>query len=187
MSHLPTINTSSSGAELSLVKTAVYRVWTSADPGWVMGQRSADPQRNPLKTPPSYGISHYKNSGFSTDVRPWHWILAQAAFGGQVSLEPVFWEGVPFVGACPELSHTFPITEQLPDWYSPAPQPCRAHVPPLISPRAGAADTKSLKMAAETAIWGWSDSQGWREATVHPTLHSLDTQISLWDSEVYTE
>lgn len=105
-----------------------------------------------------------------------------ASLWGAAQQEPVFWEWVPFVGACPELSHTFPITEQLPDWYSPAPLPCTAHVPPLISPGAGAADTKSLKMAAETAIWGWSDSQGWREGTAHPTLHSLDTKISLWDS-----
>lgn len=148
------------------------------------GSGFSRPPKHSLETPPCYAISLCKNSDFSTNVRHGTESLPSQLWGvgGQVILSPFFWEWVPFAGACPELSHTFPITEQLPDWYSPAPQPCRAHVPPLIFPGAGAADTKSLKMAAERAIWGWSDSQGWREATAHPTLHSLDTPISLWDS-----
>lgn len=67
------INTSSSGAELSLLKAAVtcqcYRLCTSIDPCWVMVQCSVDPQTSSLKTPPWYVISHCRNSAFSTNVR----------------------------------------------------------------------------------------------------------------------
>lgn len=70
----PTINTSSSGLGWTIFgesssDVSVHRLWTSAGPCWVMGQCSADPQTNSLKTPPCSAISHCKNSGFSTNIR----------------------------------------------------------------------------------------------------------------------
>lgn len=133
------INTSSSGAELSLLKAAVtcqcYRLCTSIDPCWVMVQCSVDPQTSSLKTPPWYVISHCRNSGFSTNVRRDTEILPQTAFGGRSGRSPFFGSGCQLLE--PALSCHIPSPSQnsCQTDIAPAPEPCRAHVPLSYLPR----------------------------------------------------
>lgn len=86
---VPTINTSSSGAQLSLVKTAVTcqscTFWTSAAPCWVMVPPNTFPENTSTVSPYKLRFQH--------KCQVWHRVLPQPAFGGQLSRSPFFGSG----------------------------------------------------------------------------------------------
>jgi len=103
-------------------------------------------------------ISHCKNSGFIANVRHGDTeILQQTVFWGQFCWKYIFQKLVPFVEACPELSaYLFNQSNscQTDIVLHQNENPSEPTCPCLISEESVAADTKSLKMAAETVIRG---------------------------------